>query len=125
MNDSDLPGEIVELEAQIERLAEAAERCRKFILAAKFAIALGAALLLALVVGLMRGPEALVGATATLIGGIVALGTNTATLKQFVESLEAARNLRKQAIDRLGLRLVGEEDRADHHAAAGRSRLIH
>ncbi|MGA8902265.1 MAG: hypothetical protein WB528_22685, partial [Bradyrhizobium sp.] len=53
MTDEDEPtDEISAIEERIEALAEIAERCRKFILASRIAIAGGVALLLAAVLGL-------------------------------------------------------------------------
>lgn len=110
MADGDLHEQIEALEQQIERLADAAERCRKFIFAAKIAIAVGALGMLALLMGLVRGPQPLIVATTALVGGIVALGTNTATLRQFVESLAAAEQMRAQLIGGMALRVVAKSD---------------
>ena len=53
MDDEDDPaGEISRIEAQLEELAEVSDRCRKFILASKAAIAGGGALLLLMILGL-------------------------------------------------------------------------
>ena len=52
MDEDDPTDEIARIEARLEELAVVAERCRKFILASKAAIAGGAALLLVLVLGL-------------------------------------------------------------------------
>jgi len=75
MTEEDDPtDEISELEARIEALAEAAERCRKFILASKAAIAGGAVLLLVAMLGLFdAGQSAALGSIALMLGGIVSL----------------------------------------------------
>ena len=84
MSDEGDPHEqIARLEAQIEALAETVESCRKIMLVAKVAIAGGAALIVAMVLGMVR-PElaSLSGATAALLGGIVLLGSNRSTSDQ-------------------------------------------
>ena len=77
MTDDDPTGEISDIEEQIEALAEIAERCRKFILASRIAIAGGFALLLVTMLGLFgAGLVALLGSIALILGGIVSLGSN-------------------------------------------------
>jgi len=72
--------EIARLEERIEALSEKLENCRKFAAAARFAIALGAALMLALVFGVMMFDAlALTAAIAALLGGVVVLGSNRST----------------------------------------------
>ena len=110
MQDLNPHAQIETLEEQIERLADAAERCRKFILAAKIAIVVGAFWFAALLAGLLPAAGSFVGATAALIGGIVVLGTNRATQTQLVESLAAAEAQRAELIGRMELREI--EDRA-------------
>jgi hypothetical protein len=98
--------EIARLEEEIDRLADAAERCRKIILAAKIAIVVGAAWMVAARAGGLPGAGSLIGATAALVGGIVAFGTNIATLRQFLASLAAAEQSRAQLIGRMQLRVI-------------------
>jgi hypothetical protein len=102
-----LPGEIARLEAQIEALAETIEGCRKIVLVAKVAIAVGGLLALAMLIGLVR-PDlaALSGATAALLGGIVTLGSNTSTARQAAAKMKHAEARRRDLIDRLELRAV-------------------
>jgi hypothetical protein len=107
----DQPGDpandISQLEARIEALAEVAERCRKFILASRIAIAGGAALLLAMVLGLFGpGAVALLGSIALVLGGIVSLGSNISTLRQTVAAINAAEALRSELISRIDLTVV-------------------
>lgn len=99
--------EITRIEGQLEELAEAAERCRKFILASKAAIAGGAALLLATMLGLF-GFTAALGSIAMILGGIVSLGSNVSTLRQTEEAIGAAELLRSDLISRIELRIVGD-----------------
>ena len=99
--------EISELEAQIEALAETAERCRKFILASRIAIGGGVALLLAVILGLFgAGQVAALGSIALVLGGIVSLGSNISTLRQTDAAISAAEALRAGLISRIDLRLV-------------------
>jgi hypothetical protein len=107
MTEDDPPDEISEIEERIEALAEDAERCRKFILASKVAIASGAALLLIAVLGLLgAGLSAFLGSIALILGGIVSLGSNVSTLRQTDDAINAAEALRSDLISRIGLRLV-------------------
>jgi hypothetical protein len=99
--------EIAELEARIEELAEAAERCRKFILASKIAIGCGAALLLITILDLPgSGSAAGLGSIALVLGGIVSLGSNISTLRQANAAIGAAEALRSELISRIDLRVV-------------------
>jgi prefoldin subunit 5 len=107
MTDDDLPDEISELEARIEALAETAERCRKFILASKIAIAGGFALLLVMMLGLFGPGEAgALGSIALVLGGIVSLGSNISTLRQTEAAISAAEARRLGLIGGINLRLV-------------------
>ena len=99
--------EISNLEARIERLAETAERCRKFILASRIAIAGGVALMLAMVLGLLWGSAVtLLGSIALVLGGIVSLGSNISTLRQTNAAIGAAEALRSELIGGIDLRVV-------------------
>jgi hypothetical protein len=100
--------EVARLEAEIEAAAEAAERCRKFILAGKISIAVGAVWLLANAFGLIAGLASLAGGTAALLGGIVAFGSNTMTARQIAARILAAEAARAQLIDGLRLRPVAD-----------------
>jgi hypothetical protein len=107
MTEDDPIDEISEIEERIETLAEAAERCRKFILASKIAIAGGAALLLIAILGLFgAGLSAFLGSIALILGGIVSLGSNISTLRQTEAAINAAEALRARLIGRIDLRLV-------------------
>jgi hypothetical protein len=111
-DDEDTPDEISELEARIEALAEIAERCRKFILASKLAIAGGAALLLVTVLGLFgTGQVSALGSIALVLGGIVSLGSNLSTLRQAEADIANAEAIRSELIGVIDLRLVHESPR--------------
>ncbi len=99
--------EISEIEERIEALAEAAERCRKFILASKAAIASGVALLLIAILGLFGASQsAALGSIALMLGGIVSLGSNVSTLRQIDAAINAAEALRSDLISRIDLHVV-------------------
>lgn len=107
MTDDDPTDEISQIEDRIERLAEVAERCRKYILASKIAIGGGGALLLVTILGLFGlGQTAALGSIALVLGGIVSLGSNVSTLRQTESAIEAAEALRAQLIGRIDLRVV-------------------
>jgi len=107
MTDDDPTDEISRIEARLEELAEAAERCRKFVMASKVAIGGGIALLLVAMLGLFGANHvAALGSIAMVLGGIVSLGSNVSTLRQTEEAIGAAELLRSELISRIELRLV-------------------
>ena len=105
--DDDPADEISRIEAQLEELAEAAERCRKFIMASKVAVAGGAALLLATMLGLF-GFTAALGSIAMILGGIVSLGSNVSTLRQTEAEIGTAEVRRSDLISGIDLRVVSD-----------------
>jgi hypothetical protein len=107
MTDDEDIDEISQIEDRIEALAEIAERCRKFILASKIAIASGALLLVATILGLFGGGlGALLGAIALVLGGIVSLGSNLSTLRETEADIADAEATRAELIGGFNLRLV-------------------
>jgi hypothetical protein len=107
----DLHEDIARLEARIEELAEAIEKCRKVILISKTAIALGAILGLFIMLGVIRiDPMALIGAIAAVIGGTVLLGSNNSTLAEMTAAMKTAETQRAKLIDGIELRVVGDRD---------------
>src|SRR6201995_33278 len=104
--DDDLHDDISALEDRIEQLAKTAERCRKFILASKIAIASGAVLLLVVILGLFGTGQAALGAIALVLGGIVSMGSNISTLQQTEAAIGEAEALRARLIGGFELRLV-------------------
>jgi hypothetical protein len=107
MSETDPHEQIAQLEAQIEALAETVEGCRKMMLVAKVAMAGGALLVLAMVLGAIQTDLAsLSGATAAVLGGIVLLGSNRSTADQALARMRKAEAARTELIDRLELRPV-------------------
>lgn len=107
MTDAARTAEIERLEERIERLAEEAGACRKFITASRFAVAGGGGLALATLTGLvMFDPLALFGGLTLLIGGIVFYGSNTSTLAEKDAAIREAEAQRAELIAGIGLRLV-------------------
>ncbi len=51
---------------------------------------------------------AALGSIATVLGGIVSLGSNVSTLRQTSDAISAAEALRSDLIERIDLRLVGD-----------------
>ena len=83
--------EIVRLEEHIEELAAKIESCRKFILAARIAVAGGGVVSAAMLVGVIRSDLGLMAASvASLLGGIVVWGSNSSTAKEAANEITAA-----------------------------------
>ena len=109
MNDDTAPHEIARLEAQIEELAAAIERCRKIAYAAKIAITGGALwFVLALLRILPFDPTFFVGALTATLGGVVLLGSNKTTWEETEAALEQSQAARDSLIGQMHLRLVGD-----------------
>jgi hypothetical protein len=107
MTDDDPTDEISDIEDRIERLAEIAERCQKYILASKIAIGSGGALLLITILGLFgTGQTAALGSIALVLGGIVSLGSNVSTLRQTDDAIGVAEARRSALIGRIDLHVV-------------------
>jgi hypothetical protein len=115
MDGDDFRDQIAQLEARGEALAEAIDRCRKISLAAKLAIAGGAAwigLVLLLVFPFI--PGTVIAAMAAVIGGTVLLGSNATTWKQAEADLRQTEVMRANLIGRMDLRVIGEQRRTLH-----------
>ena len=101
--------DIARIEARIEELGEAIERCRKLALAAKIAIAAGAAwIVLTLAGAIPYVPYMTVAALAAVIGGVVLAGSNSTTWQQTEAALAASEAMRADLIEHLHLRVVQE-----------------
>lgn len=109
--DDDVSGEdIARIEARIEELGEAIERCRKFSLAAKITIAAGVGwIALSMLSAVSFTPETTLTALAAIIIGVVLLGSNRTTWAQTETALRASEAMRADMIGRLDMRMVGEQ----------------
>ena len=106
--DNELREQILQVEADLEELTDAVDRCGKIILISKVGIAAGGTLILATILGAIGlDPTVLIGSIAAVIGGTVVFGSNTSTLKQATAAIEAAKAHRAELISRMDLRVVG------------------
>jgi hypothetical protein len=95
---------IDDLEAEIDELREAAERCRKLDLAAKAALGVGCGLLI--IAFLRFSALALtIGIAASLVA-VVLIGSNRTTLGEIVASIRMAEGRRAEIIDGLEFQSV-------------------
>lgn len=110
MNNGDPHQEIERIEAQIEDLEARIQSCHKFILAARIAIAGGAGVLAALLIGAVRFDlTAMALAMAALLIGIVVWGSNQSTAREASAELAKAEANRKALIGLIELRVVAEQ----------------
>ena len=101
--------EIMRLEARIDALAAKIDNCRKIIVASRVAIALGALLLAAMILGVLRfDPLAMVVGIVAVLGGIVLAGSNGTTATQAEAELKSAEARRAELIGGIDLQVVGE-----------------
>ncbi len=108
--DDDPAAQISRLETKIERFAQIAESCRKVILAAKVAIAVGALALLVILAGIVNIDQIFAfGATAVILGGIVAAGSNSRTRNEATASMRKAEARRAELIGSLPFSAVINE----------------
>jgi hypothetical protein len=110
-SDPDYHEEIVRLEEQIDKLAATTESCRKFILAGRILMIGGAAVLVAIFIGVLQfNSSVLVLAIAAVLGGIVASGSSHSTAKEATHQLKAIEAKRTALIGEIELRLVSDRD---------------
>jgi hypothetical protein len=111
----DARGEIAKIEERIERLSEQLERCRKVAFGAKGAIAAGAVLLAALLIGVIAMDALrLMIAAILLLGGLVLAGSNSRTASEYAAGVADAERLRSELISQIELTLVPEPTRLLH-----------
>ena len=97
--------QIAELEAEIEELREAADRCRKIRSIARVAVVLGILLLSAMLLELpATGPVAFVIAITAILGGIALKGSNESTRDDLIARIRVHEAQRAEMIDGLELR---------------------
>lgn len=104
---TDLYEQIADLEAEIDHLLTAAEQCRKSMVVARIAIAAGALLFGASILGLIRPePTVLILAIAASLAGIGFWGSSRSTLEQLTGRIRACEVRRSELIDGIDLRAV-------------------
>jgi hypothetical protein len=104
---TDLHRQIADLEADIDALSDAAERCRKSMIVARLAIIAGVLLVGASLSGSVR-TDALVlvlGIAATL-AGIGFLGSSRGSLEHITDKIRASESRRDDLIDGMNLQPV-------------------
>jgi hypothetical protein len=107
--------QIEQLEARIEELAATIEHCRKLILIAKIAMAVGALLLAAFTLGFAgSSPMPLLLAIIGILGGVVVFGSNTTTAENALADMKAAEAHRAELIGTIELHLVPDAPRVLH-----------
>lgn len=105
LTDESTPEEIAKLEAEIERLAATAEGCRRVIHFGRVAVVAGAAIFLGGLLGFFfTPPAAYLVATALILGGVIAWGSNRSTLDECLGDIAALEEQRTALIDTLRLR---------------------
>jgi hypothetical protein len=97
--------QIARLEAEIDELADAAQRCRKVSIAAKVAIATGLQVLVMSLVGWL-GPFALVCGLSAALGGIALFGSNRRTWDDTLADIKLREAQRAELIDGLALETI-------------------
>lgn len=99
--------QIADLEDEIEKLSEAAERCRKTLVVAKVATAVGSILVFIVLLGLLRlHPMALIVGIAAALGGVALYGSNWSTLDELADCIREREARRAALIDALELQTV-------------------
>jgi hypothetical protein len=107
--DMSLHDDITDLETEIDRLAEAAERCRKIMIVARGAIAAGSVVLAALVLGLLRSDALILLVSVTaILAGIAVFGSHRSTLQELKAKIAAQEARRSELIDAMDLHVVKE-----------------
>jgi hypothetical protein len=104
--------QITDLEADITDLSDAADRCRKGMILAKVAIAVGVLLFVACLLGLIRrDPIVLVIGIAAALAGVGFYGSSRGSLEELTEKIRACEARRAAMIDGMDLRTVPDQER--------------
>jgi hypothetical protein len=102
LGDADAHEEIVRLEEHIEELAAKIDSCRKFILAARIAVAAAGVVLAAMLASLIRPDLGLMAAAVSLLLGGLLYGVQTVALqKEATMELAAAETDRAAPIEQI------------------------
>ena len=108
MADGDLRDQIARIEADIDKLAQTLDGCRKAMLLSKAAIVAGGIWMLAYLLGAIRFDSVtVIGAIAAIIGGVVVFASNWSTSKQTMAAIKVAEAQRAKLIGMINLRVVG------------------
>ena len=97
-------------EAELDRLEQSIERCRKTALVAR-AIAVGGACLLVSIVLRPDGPALVLG-VAGVLGGLVLAGSTRTTRQQLLTRMAAVESARADLIDRIVSGVIPTPERA-------------
>jgi hypothetical protein len=104
--------DIERLEAQIVDLRDAIRRSRRLVVVGRICAVAGAALLVALIIGLAYfTPIRMIVGISLGLGGLVLMGSSVGSTKQFELSLRQTEDDRNAAIDALKLVPLGEGGR--------------
>ena len=102
--------QIDDLEAEIDALSDAAERCRKSIIVAKVAVIVGIALFASSLLGLVRSDGTiLVIGIAVAIAGIGFFGSSQGSMDQLMEKIRVREARRAEMIDGMNLQVVQDQ----------------
>jgi hypothetical protein len=104
---TDLHQQIADLEADIDALSDAAERCRKSMIVARLAVIAGVLLVGASLSGFVRTDALIlvIGIAATL-AGIGLLGSSRGSLEHITGKIRASEARRDELIDGMNLQTV-------------------
>jgi predicted benzoate:H+ symporter BenE len=104
---TDLHQQIADLEADIDALSDAAERCRKSMIVARLAVIAGVLLVGASLSGFVRTDALIlvIGIAATL-AGIGLLGSSRGSLEHIIDKIRTSEARRDELIDGMNLRTV-------------------
>ena len=101
--------EIERLEAEIDELREAIRRSRRLVVVGRACAFIGAALLVALIVGLaVFTPVRMIVGISLGLGGLVLMGSSVGSTKQLELSLKRTEDERNAAIDALEFVELGD-----------------